>query len=85
MMPDGVARSGIVARRGPLTAFRHSDERRWYLPEKKGARMISRRIVVQGFAALTAGLAWRPAWAVSRGNPMLVPTAVSSRMSDLAD
>lgn len=47
--------------------------------------MPSRRIVVRGLAALTAGLAWRPAWAVSGGNPTLVPVAVSSRMSDLAD
>ena len=45
--------------------------------------MISRRIVVQGFAALTAGLAWRPALGVSRASAS-VPVAVSPDMVSLA-
>jgi hypothetical protein len=47
--------------------------------------MLSRRIVVQGLAVVTAGLSWRPAWAVSGGAAALVPVAVSPDMVDLAN
>lgn len=47
--------------------------------------MLSRRMFVQGLTALGAGLAWRPAWAMSSGSATSMPDAVSTRMSDLAD
>ncbi len=47
--------------------------------------MLSRRTVVQGLTALTAGLAWRPAWAVPRGVAPTVPVAVSPDMVSLAN
>jgi hypothetical protein len=47
--------------------------------------MLSRRIFVQGLTTLVAGLAWRPAWAVSTGPATSVPVGVSARMSELAD
>lgn len=47
--------------------------------------MLSLRTVVQGLTALTAGLAWRPAWAVPRGVAPTVPVAVSPDMVSLAN
>lgn len=47
--------------------------------------MLSRRIVVQGLTALTAGVAWRPAWAAPHVATTTVPVAVSPDMESLAN
>lgn len=47
--------------------------------------MLSRRIVVHGLAVVSAGLAWRPGWALSPVAAPSVPTAVSSDIIGLAN
>lgn len=50
-----------------------------------GVRMLSRRIVVHGLAAVSAGLAWRPGWALSSVASPSVPTPISPDMEGLAN